>query len=61
VNPTRDELKDRFREAYRKVTPNSDAISVVMLVAAKQEALTAGVSLRELQEIEYELRRESNA
>lgn len=45
-----------FREAYRKTLVSSADLPIVMLVAAKQDALIAGVTIRQLQEIEYEER-----
>jgi hypothetical protein len=56
VERTKEELREIFRLAYRKTLTSSDSIAIVMLVAAKQDAMVAGVTIREIQNIEYEER-----
>ena len=59
---TLEEAKRLFREAYQSLGLSSKSIDIVKLVAAKQDALTAGVSVRELQAIEDEVgRQQTNA
>lgn len=53
---TKAELREIFRLAYRRTLTDSDAIAIVMLVASKQDAMVAGVTIREIQDIEYEER-----
>lgn len=55
MNATPEEAKKLFREAFQNMSPKADSVAVVRFIAAKQNALTAGVPLRELQAIEDEV------
>ena len=55
---TPEEAKRLFREAYQNLSTHATSIDVIRCVDAKQNALTAGVSIRELQAIEDEIGRQ---
>ena len=53
VEKTQDQLREAFRLAYRRTLEDRADILIVMLVAAKQDAMIAGVTIREIQDIQY--------